>query len=293
MMCFASCGKAEVDDVKLKACAWLSVLVVALTLTVRKIIVCSTKRHARKRAAEIRDDRLFRQPDESHLGECPICCLPLPLKPKKGTFRMSCCCKRMCTGCVYANKKRAWEQRLVHKCAYCREPVPKTQEEIDQNYMKRVKANDPDAISVMGDKCYHKGDSEGAVQYWSNAAELGEMDAHHNLSCMYRLGEGVERDAKKEVYHLEEAAIGGHPVSRHNLGCYEEENGNIERAVKHFIIAAKLGYDDALEAVKDCFSDGFVNKEDFEAALRGHQAAVDATKSELRDASYKYYRRRN
>jgi len=41
------------------------------------------------------------------------------------------------------------------------------------------------------------------------------------------------------------------------------------------------------------FMDGVVSKEDFEAALRGHQAAVDATKSEQRDAAYKYYRQRN
>jgi TPR repeat protein len=87
---------------------------------------------------------------------------------------------------------------------------------------------------------------------------------------------------------LEEAAIGGHPGARHNLGCYDERNGNIERAVKHFIIAAKLGYDNALEAVKDCFSDGFVSKEDDAAALRGHQAAVDATKSKQRDEGYEY-----
>jgi len=29
--------------------------------------------------AEIKDDKLFTQPDGTHLGECPICCLPLPL----------------------------------------------------------------------------------------------------------------------------------------------------------------------------------------------------------------------
>jgi hypothetical protein len=32
-----------------------------------------------------------------------------------------------------------------------------------------------------------------------------------------------------------------------------------------------------------------VSKEDFEAALRGHQAAVDATKSEKREEAYAFY----
>jgi len=32
----------------------------------------------------------------------------------------------------------------------------------------------------------------------------------------------------KILHHLERAAIGGHPVTRHNLGCKEAENGNYE-----------------------------------------------------------------
>ena len=62
---------------------------------------------------------------------------------------------------------------------------------------------------------------------------------------------------------------------------------------KHFIIAAKLGHDEALAVVKDHFLRGFVSKEDYEAALRGHQAAVDATKSTQRDAAEEFYKQRN
>ena len=102
---------------------------------------------------------------------------------------------------------------------------------------------------------------------------------------MYHLGEGVEKDERKKVYHLEEAAIGGHPKARHNLGYLEWKNGMLERAVKHWIIAAKLGYDDSLNALKSCYKDGLISKEDFAAALRGHQAAVDATKSPQREAA--------
>jgi TPR repeat protein len=63
----------------------------------------------------------------------------------------------------------------------------------------------------------------------------------------------------------------------------------MNRAVKHFIIAAKQGHDDALERVKKGFRSELVSKEDFEAALRGHQAAVDATKSKQRDDAYAFY----
>ena len=281
MMCCASCGKAEVDEVKLKKCTACK-LVKYCSVECQKNHRPQHKRACKKRAAEIRDDNLFKQPDESNLGECPICCLPLPFDIEKWTI-MTCCCKYICKGCAYANYLREAEQGLEQRCPYCREPLPKTEEERDQNYEKRVKADDPVAIFKLGVKCEHEGDYEGAFGYFSKAAALGEADAHYNLSIMYQLGDGVEKDKKKEVYHLKEAAIGGHPNARVNLGCFENENGRIDRAMKHFIIAAKLGYDDALDAVKIGFTKGFVTKEDYEAALRGHQAAVDATKSEQRE----------
>jgi len=86
---------------------------------------------------------------------------------------------------------------------------------------------------------------------------------------------------------LEEAAIGGHAGARFNLGCTEGNRGRHERAMRHFIIAAKLGDDGALDEVKKGFRGGIVSKEDYAVALRGHQTAVDATKSEQREAAEK------
>jgi hypothetical protein len=47
-----------------------------------------------------------------------------------------------------------------------------------------------------------------------------------------------------------------------------------------------------LEAVKDGFVKGSVSKEGYEAALRGHQAAVEATKSARREKAYAFFNRR-
>ena len=44
----------------------------------------------------------------------------------------------------------------------------------------------------------------------------------------------MEKDKKMDE-HLEQAAIGGHPNARHNLGVVERENGRMEGAVKHWI----------------------------------------------------------
>jgi hypothetical protein len=74
-------------------------------------------------------------------------------------------------------------------------------------------------------------------------------------------------------------------MARHNLGYYEGRNGRVERAVKHFIVAANLGYDDSLQVLRMFYVKGDVDKEDFAAALRAHQAAVDATKSPQREVA--------
>ncbi len=123
---------------------------------------------------------------------------------------------------------------------------------------------------------------------------MGSAEAHYRLSCWHHLGEGVEKNEgqvnKKVLYHAEEAAIGGHTKARCFLGCIEWNSNNKERAVKHWIIAAKQGCDESTEWLMRVFKAGFVDKEVLAAALRAHQAAVDATKSPQREAAERYRR---
>jgi TPR repeat protein len=288
----ANCGKAAVDNVKLKKCGGCE-LVKYCSVECQKIHRPKHKKECKKRAAEIRYDKLFRQPAGSHMGECAICCLPMPLDPQKSML-MDCCSKLICLGCNFANRLREREQGLEIKCAFCREPLPELQEEADQNFMNRVKANDPAALNERGKQCYIEGNYEEAFKYFTKAAALDHIDAHYKVSCFYLMGHGVEKDKEKEIYHAEEAAIGGHPKARFNLGCVEMRNKRFDRAMKHYIIAARLGDDAALEEVKKGFQRGWVSKDDYAAALRGHQAAVDATKSQQREEAYKKeFHRRN
>ena len=238
-------------------------------------------------ALRLREEILFRQPESSHLGECPICCLPvgLPGNQRKTTI-YSCCGKVICNGCAFA------ENMKQTTCPFCRQPTPKSIEEADKNLMKRGAVNDPVALWQMGTICSYKKDYKGTFNYYKMAAELGDVEAHYNLSKMYRKGLAVERDATKEWYHLEEAAIRGHPKARYFLGAYEWNKDRYDRAVKHFIIAANLGHDESLQELKDCYKDGAVSKDDFAAALRSHQAAVDATKSPQREIAAKDEQRR-
>lgn len=280
----ASCGKAPGDEVKLKMCTACK-LVRYCSVDCQKKHRPQHKKACKKRLAEMRDDKLFTQPDESYLGECPICCLPNSLDMSTSTF-MSCCSKIICNGCRYANEKRELEQGLEHKCPFCREPVPTT-EEVRKNDKIRAEANDPVTICGLGKQRHREGDYEGACQYYAKAAALGDVESHYELAGAYFKGNGVEKNKKKEMYHAEDAAIGGHPKARLHLSAHEVENERYDRAMKHLVIAAKLGDDLSLESVKKFFQMGLVSKEDYEAALRGHQAAVDATKSEQREEAAK------
>ncbi len=281
MMCCSSCGKAEIDDIKLKKCKDCD-LVKYCSDDCQENHWEQHEEACRKWKAKLRDDELFEQPDESHLGECPICYLPLSLDHEKSTF-MGCCSKTICNGCDYANKMREIEAGIYPKCAFCREPLPKSFEESGQRIMNRIKKNDPVAMRYMGNKHGSEGDYETAFKYLTKAAELGDSSAHYNLSCMYYDGEGVEKDMKRAINHFEEAAIGGHPEARHNLGVEEWNNDRFERAKNHFIIAANLGYQDSLNELRELYADGHASKEDYANTLRAYQAAVNATKSPERE----------
>jgi hypothetical protein len=199
---------------------------------------------------------------------------------------MTCCSKVICQGCDDANAKRENKEGLV-LCPFCRQPLPSTREEGFKKKMRRINANDPVAIRQVGTQYGSKGDYVTALKYLTKAAELGDAAAHHSLASMYHHGHGVEKDQKKKIYHWEEAAIGGHPLARSCLGSDEWENGTIERAVKHWIIAANLGCDNSIKFLKKCYASGAVTKEDFAAALRAHHTAVDAMRSPLREAAKK------
>ena len=285
-LCCASCGIAGIDDIKLKDCDGCDL--VKYCCDECREDRPQHKEECKKRAAELWDEILFRQPESSSYGDCPICCLPIPIDPKKSAM-MTCCSKVICKGCTFANFKREAEGRLEHKCLFCRKALLTTKEENNEQLMKRIEANDPVAMRHMGTVIYYEGDTNAAFDYFTMAAALGDAEAHYQLSCLYGRGEGVEKDSGKKLHHLKEAAIGGQPNARHNLGCEEGNNGRMDRAAKHFIIAAKLGHDDSLGNVKDLYKDGLVSKDDFAAALRGHHAAIVATKSPQREEAEKFF----
>ena len=134
-----------------------------------------------------------------------------------------------------------------------------------------------------------------ALELWHRAAELGHLEAHNNIGFAYSNGDGVERNEKKANHYWELAAMGGDVESRFNLGALEFNAGNMDRAVKHFMLAVGSGYNVSLENIKQMFMNGDATKDDYTKALQAYQANLDEIKSAQRDEAaafndgYKYY----
>ena len=134
----------------------------------------------------------------------------------------------------------------------------------------------------------------GLLQNWAKAnelylkaGELGCANSYYKLGLSYDYGYGVAVDEKKAKHYHELAAIGGDISARYNLGVLEEENGNLQQAMKHYAISAKAGDDDSLESIKEGYVDGYVTKEEYAQALRAYQKSQDEMKSEMRDNAHK------
>ena len=216
---------------------------------------------------------------------CPLCCLPIAVPEAQYSCFMPCCMKTVCDGCILASQKRG----MGGRCLFCRTPSPGDHAGTLARVQKRVDARDPAAMKYLADG-YHKArwglqqDVPRAIELWTEAARLGDLDAHHFLGYRYYYGDGVEEDEARGIRYLQYAAIEGNPLSRHLLGVHEyRENENHELAIEHFMISAKMGYEISLNGIKDMFMKGHATKAHYAAALRGYQNASEEARSPQRE----------
>eukprot|EP00956_Cyclotella_meneghiniana_P018542 scaffold30957_cov23-Cyclotella_meneghiniana.AAC.1 len=278
----AACGKADVNLKSCKACKLVKYCGVDCQVAHRS----KHKKACRQKARDLFDKQLFEQPPRRE--DCPICCIPMPCDEEESTY-VPCCGKFICDGCVCCLSRSV--------CPFCNKPAAKNSEENQKMIMERIdRFNDANAITGLGD-IYVSGTNGLGIDYskanelYRRASELGCTDAHFNLGASYYLGRGVQVDMKKAIHHYEVAAMTGSTRGRYNLGQIEAHYGNHDRAIRHYMIAAKCGHDNSLLAVKRGFKDGLVTKEDFEKTLRDHKASTDETKSEQRDRAREMVKR--
>ena len=77
--------------------------------------------------------------------------------------------------------------------------------------------------------------------------------------------------------------MGGNVYAIHNLGVGEEKAGNMDRALKHYMIAAEGGHNIALKVIQQLYTNGHATKDDYAKALRAYQAYLAEIKSTQRD----------
>jgi len=211
----------------------------------------------------ISDEELFKQPPP--LEDCPICMIRLPTIATGRTY-MNCCGKVICRGCHYAPVYDDQGNEVdSEKCAFCRTPFPASESEMIERYKLRVKANDAEAIFNMGQ--YHSGGEHGfeqdytkALEHWHRASEFGHAAAYYNIGVAHSRGDGVEEDSKNAIYYYKLAAIRGDINARYTLGNNEWRANNIDKAVKHYQIAARGGCSDSLCRIRELYSNGETDK---------------------------------
>ena len=89
---------------------------------------------------------------------------------------------------------------------------------------------------------------------------------------------------KKAKFHSEAAAMAGDEVARYNLGGLEFKSGNVERAVKHWAIAASAGSYHAMHKLRTLFEQSFVSRESINTALAAYNNCCAEMRSAARDA---------
>ena len=91
----------------------------------------------------------------------------------------------------------------------------------------------------------------------------------------------------KAIHYKKLGAMGGDLVARHSLGLIEAGVGNMDKALKHYMIALKSGYKTSLDEVRSLYTKGRATKKDYENALRSWQAYLDEIRSDDRDEAAK------
>ena len=179
------------------------------------------KKDCKIRAAELRDEALFKDPPAQE--DCSICFLPKPfnllscislppatissvpiydfaianeeLAAKEMEEYNSCCGKSICKGCLYSFAQSG----NLGKCPYCNyDRCNKRDEVLVEEILNRVEANDAASICMLAG-CYYHGelglqqDHARAIELYARAAELGNSKARFNLGNHHRRGGDLKK----------------------------------------------------------------------------------------------------
>ena len=217
--------------------------------------------------------------------ECPICMQVLPIHGSLHTY-FPCCGKIICCGCDHQHSMKCGKGRT---CAFCREPLPKSDDENLARLSKRVELKDQTALCNMA--LYHGHghyglpvDQAKCIDLLREAANHGCPAAHYQLGIFYQTGDmGLEQNEEEALRYFEEAAEGGKIRARYNVGCAEYQNGDYSAAMRHFRLSAAGGSRRSVTNLIVCFENGDLHHQDLAETLQAMYRSRAEMKSEDRD----------
>ena len=218
--------------------------------------------------------------------ECPICMQVLPIhEPLQGYS--ACCGKTICCGCNLQHRKQNKERR---QCAFCREPIPQSDQEYLARLRKRIERKDPQALHNMA---MHYGagrlgmpaEQGKCIELLREAAGLGYPPAQFTLGNFHDDGEmGLEENKEEALKYFKEAAEGGHIRAQNNLACTEAASGDLAAAMHHWRLSASGGFRPSMEGlIQAFFGGGVLHHGDLAETLQSFYHSRAEMKSEDRD----------
>ena len=225
--------------------------------------------------------------------ECPICMQVLPIHVQLRTY-FACCGKTLCGGCNFQHQMKSEEEGVPPTCAFCRTPLPESDEEVLARLRKRVKCNDPQAIQSIALK-YGNGlnglqvDQDKCIDLLRKSAGLGYPLAQYQLGYFHDDGDmGLEQNEEEALKYYKEAAEGGQVLARHDLSCAEAQNGDPVAAMRHCRLSASAGFRLSMKKLVECFEKGILHHGDLAETLQNMYLARAEMKSKDRDQFIKY-----
>lgn len=115
------------------------------------------------------------------------------------------------------------------------------------------------AIAVMYENNAQTAPDWNEAAWWyRHAAEQGDIEAIRRLAWCYENGKGVSRDFDKALIWYLKAAEAGDSISQFQVGrFYREISQDYENSFSWFVRSADTGYLPAVNAVGECYRDGF------------------------------------
>ena len=150
---------------------------------------------------------------------------------------------------------------------------------------------DPEGIFDRGWRLCDGGEGEQdeaeAARLFRMAAEMGHVQAQHNLGVMYANGIGTAQDAVEAVVWYRMAAERGHADAQNNLGVMYGNGSGVEQnaaeAVRLYRMAAIQGNANAQSNLGMVYANGSGVEQDLTEALRWNRLAAEQGNAEAQE----------